>query len=137
MVVIEQPTEVKLKELPKGTPFKYIKGEQYATYIKIGDVILILNTGEVRPLNQEDIVQAYKDIKVITKPITKSIEISKIPCEKLNVGGCCIYKDTAYMKTEKGDNAWVVMFNLERRCLETFKLTDKVLPAPFLCLELV
>lgn len=71
MVVIEQgqPTEAKLRELPKGTPFKYTKGEKYDTYIKMNDTIVCLNTGRplmveaAEPLLQSDItVQAYKDI---------------------------------------------------------------------------
>lgn len=142
MVVIErgQPIEAKLRELPINVPFKYMKGEMYYTYINI----VCLNTGrplmveDVEPLLQRDItVQAYKDIKVITRPMTESIEISKISCEEINAGDCCIYKDTTYMKTNIENYACVVMFNLETKSFQLFEANDKVLPAPFLCLELI
>ena len=140
MVVIErgQPTEVNLKESPIKVPFKYMKGEKYNTYIKMSDSIVCLNTGEASFIEEEDvIVQAYNDIKVITKPMTKSIEISKIPYEELNAGDCCIYKDTAYIKTDIEKNAWGIRFNLEVKGFQPFKVNDKVLYAPFLCLELI
>ena len=140
MVVIETgyPTKINLKELPVKIPFKYMNEEKYNTYIKMSDSIVCLNTGEASFVEEEDvIVQAYKDIKIITNPMTKSIEISKIDTKRLNRGGCCIYEDTIYIKTDIEKNSWNVMFNLETKSFQPFKANDKVLPAPFLCLELV
>ena len=144
MLVLERenPEKTKPQNLPVGTPFKYMKGQINATYIKTRDItndkeqVLCLNTGEIYfPQGYDStVVHPYTGIHPIVKPLTDTLEVIKIDYDKIKPGECFILHDTLYIKTDKD-----LIFNLDTKLLIEIKQEDrrKVIHMPFIALKLI
>lgn len=139
----EETNKTKPQNLPTGTPFKFIKGQMNATYVKTRNTtdnteeIICLNSGVVAfPLSYDStIVHPYTDIRPIVKPLTADTpEVKEIFYDEIKPGECFILYDTLYMKTDKN-----LMFNLKTKLLIEVKPENhrKVIYMPFVALELI